>query len=91
MLVQVRVPTALRQATGGTARVQVEASDVATALEGLEAACPALKVVLRDEAGALRPQVSIYVNDRHVRYLQGIETPLQKGDEVYVVPIVMGG
>jgi molybdopterin synthase sulfur carrier subunit len=91
MLVQVRVPTALRQATGGATRVQVEASDVAAALQELEAACPALQPVLRDEQGALRPQVSVYVNDRHVRYLQGLETPLQEGDEVYVVPIVMGG
>jgi molybdopterin synthase sulfur carrier subunit len=91
MLVQVRVPTALRQVTGGTTRVRVEASDVATALQELEAACPALKPMLRDEAGTLRPRVSVYVNDRHVRYLQGMETRLQEGDEVYVMPIVMGG
>jgi molybdopterin synthase sulfur carrier subunit len=91
MLVQVRVPTALRQVTGGTTRVRVEASDVATALQELEAACPALKPLLRDEAGTLRPRVSVYVNDRHVRYLQGMETRLQEGDEVYVMPIVMGG
>jgi molybdopterin synthase sulfur carrier subunit len=91
MLVQVRVPTALRQVTGGTTRVRVEASDVATALQELEAACPALKPMLRDEAGTLRPRVSVYINDRHVRYLQGMETRLQEGDEVYVMPIVMGG
>jgi molybdopterin synthase sulfur carrier subunit len=91
MLVQVRVPTALRQVTGGTTRVRVEASDVATALQELEAACPALKPLLRDEAGTLRPRVSVNINDRHVRYLQGMETRLQEGDEVYVMPIVMGG
>jgi len=91
MLVQVRVPTALRTRTGGTTEIEVQAGDVATALQELEAACPALKPVLRDEQGALRPRVSVYVNDRHVRYLQGLETPLQEGDEVYVVPIVMGG
>jgi len=91
MLVQVRVPTALRTRTGGTTEIEVQAGDVAEALRQLESACPALIPVLRDEQGALRPRVSIYVNDRHVRYLQGIETPLQEGDEVYVVPIVMGG
>jgi molybdopterin synthase sulfur carrier subunit len=91
MPIQVRVPTALRQVAGGTTRIEVEASDVGAALQELEAAYPALKPVLRDEEGVLRPRVSVYVNDRHVRYLQGLETPLAEGDEVYVVPVVMGG
>lgn len=91
MPIQVRVPTALRQVTGGTTRIEVEATDIGAALQELEAAYPALKPVLRDEEGALRPRVSVYVNDRHVRYLQGLETPLQDGDEVFVLPVVMGG
>ena len=91
MPIQVRVPTALRQVTGGTTRIEVEATDIGAALKELEAAYPALKPVLRDEEGALRPCVSVYVNDRHVRYLQGLETPLQDGDEVFVLPVVMGG
>jgi molybdopterin synthase sulfur carrier subunit len=89
--IRARIPTALRTKTGGVTEIEVEASDVAEALQRLEAACPDLTPVLRDEAGALRPGVSVYVNDRHVRYLQGLETPLHEGDEVYVVPIVMGG
>lgn len=91
MPIQVRVPTALQQVTGGTTRIEVEATDIGAALQELEAAYPALKPVLRDEEGALRPRVSVYVNDRHVRYLQGLETPLQDGDEVFVLPVVMGG
>jgi molybdopterin converting factor small subunit len=46
---------------------------------------------LRDESGALRPRVNIYVNDEHVRYRQGVQTPLQDGDVVLVTPIIMGG
>jgi MoaD family protein len=91
MPIQVRVPTALRAQLGGQTRVQVDAGNVGEALQALEAAYPALRAVLRDEGGALRPRVSVYVNDRHIRYLQGLETPLQGGDEVYVVPVVMGG
>jgi molybdopterin synthase sulfur carrier subunit len=91
MPIQVRVPTALRQVTGGAARIEVEATDIGAALKELEAAYPALKPVLRDREGVLRPRVSVYVNDRHVRYLQGLETPLQDGDEVFVLPVVMGG
>lgn len=91
MPVQVRVPTALRAKTGGQTQIEVDAGDVGEALRALEAAYPALGPVLRDKEGVLRPQVSVYVNDRHVRYLQGLATVLREGDEVYVVPIVMGG
>jgi MoaD family protein len=91
MPIQVRVPTALRAKTEGTTQIEVEATHVAGALRKLESTYPDLVPVLRDEEGALRPRVSVYVNDRHVRFLQGLETPLQEGDEVYVVPVVMGG
>jgi len=91
MPVRVRVPTALRTKAEGKTEIEVQANDVAEALQALEAAYPALQPVLRDGGGALRPRVSIYVNDRHVRFLQGLETPLRDGDEVYVLPIVMGG
>jgi molybdopterin synthase sulfur carrier subunit len=91
MPVQVRIPGALRARTGGLTLIEVHAADIADALRRLEAACPALTLVLRDERGALRPKVGVYVTDVHVRYLRGLETPLQDGDQVYVVPIVMGG
>jgi molybdopterin converting factor small subunit len=91
MSVQVRVPSALRAVTGGLTAIVVEAGDVAHALRQLEAAYPALAPVLRDERGALRPRVNLYVNDVHVRFLQGLDTPLEEGDQLYVTPVVMGG
>jgi MoaD family protein len=91
MPIRVRVPTALRAQAGGQTHVELEAGDVGQALQALQAAYPALQPVLRGEDGALLPRVSVYVNDRHVRYLQGLETVLRDGDEVYVVPVVMGG
>jgi molybdopterin converting factor small subunit len=91
MPIRVRIPTALRGKAEGTTQIEVQAGVVSEALEELETAYPALSPVLRDERGALRPRVSVYVNDRHVRFLQGLETPLREGDEVYVVPVVMGG
>jgi molybdopterin converting factor small subunit len=64
---------------------------VQEALAQLMEAYPALHPVLWGDGGSLRPQVSVYVNDVHIRYLEGLETPLAEGDEVYVVPLVMGG
>jgi len=91
MSVTVRVPGALRQQTGGRTTAEVEASDIALALEALESLYPKLRSLLRDEQGLLRPKVQVYLNDVHVRFLQGLETPLNDGDQIYVVPNVMGG
>ncbi|MBN1641405.1 MAG: MoaD/ThiS family protein [Anaerolineae bacterium] len=91
MQVEIRVPGALRAKTGGATTVLVEANTVSQALVRLVSAFPVLAPALYGDDGALRPRVNVYVNDVHVRYLQHAETPLRDGDQVYVVPIVMGG
>lgn len=91
MTVYIRIPSALRSHTGGATEFTLQASTVAEALHSLEERFPALIPLLRDEAGRLYPKVNIYVNDQHVRYLQGEQTPLQEGDTVFIMPIVMGG
>lgn len=91
MSVRIRVPGILVAKTGGPTEIDVEAGTVAQALQQLEARLPALQPLLRSAEGGLRAQVQVYVNDVHVRFRQGIETPLRDGDLVYVVPLVMGG
>ncbi len=91
MSIQVRIPSAFRAKMGGATSVDVAARTVDHALRQLEAAHPALVPVLRDAEGALRPKVIVYVNDVHVRFRQGLDTPLVDGDHVYIVPMVMGG
>jgi adenylyltransferase/sulfurtransferase len=91
MKITVRIPSALRTHTGGTTQTNVDASTVGQALHNLEEQFPALIPFLRDDSGQLRPRVNIYVNDEHVRYKQGVQTPLQGGDTVLVVPTIMGG
>jgi adenylyltransferase/sulfurtransferase len=91
MPVRVRVPSALRSHTGGATEIELEATTVEQALHGLEERFSALVPLLRDEGGTIRPRVNIYVNDEHVRYRQGLQTPLCAGDQVYVMPIIMGG
>ncbi len=91
MPVEIRIPGALRAKAGGVTAIQAEVGDVSQAVACLVAAFPALAPVLYGDGGTLRPRVQVYVNDVHVRYLQGGETRLRDGDQVYVVPIVMGG
>jgi sulfur-carrier protein len=44
-----------------------------------------------DEQGQLRESLPVFVNGEHIRYRQGLQTELQAGDEVYVIPLVAGG
>jgi len=91
MPIKVRIPSALRSQPDGVTEIAVDGDTVAQALRDLEERYPGLTRYLRDESGALRPRVNIYVNDEHVRFRQGLQTPLHDGDQVYVVPLVMGG
>jgi len=91
MAVICRVPHLLRAKTGGQRQVEVEAHTVLQALARLEERYPQLRPYLRGADGAHRPNLQVYVNDEHVRFRQGLDTPLTDGDIVLVVPTVMGG
>ncbi|GAT87351.1 ThiS/MoaD family protein [Paenarthrobacter nicotinovorans] len=52
---------------------------------------PVLARRLRDETGALRRFVNIYVNGDEVRRLNGLETEVAAGQEVLIVQSVAGG
>jgi molybdopterin converting factor small subunit len=91
MSIRVRIPHALCAKANGKTHLAVTAADVGEALRQLARVCPELVPLVWNDRGLLRPQVNIYVNDVHVRYLDGTGTLLGDGDEVYVVPLVMGG
>ena len=91
MSVRVRIPTPLRSATDGAAELSSEAGTVSSLIEELETRYPAIRGRLRDEAGALRRFVNLYVNGEDVRFLTGLETTLKSGDELSIVPAVAGG
>jgi molybdopterin synthase sulfur carrier subunit len=89
--VRVRIPTPLRAATDGVAEVNSEAVNVVGLIEELEQRYPAIRGRLRDEAGALRRFVNLYVNGEDVRFQKGLDTVLKAGDELSIVPAVAGG
>jgi sulfur-carrier protein len=91
MSVRVRIPTPLRQATDGVAEVQSEAPDVIGVISELETRYPGIRGRLRDESGALRRFVNLYVNGEDVRFKEGLDTSLKSGDELSIIPAVAGG
>lgn len=91
MGISVRIPTPLRKITGGLSQVLVEAQTVGEMLENLEKKYQGIKERLCDEEGKVRRFVNIYVNDEDIRFLENLNTKVNDGDEVSIVPAIAGG
>ena len=91
MSVTVRIPTPLRRMTNGQGKVEVTASSMGALIEQLEVAYPGIKDRLVGEDGELHYFVNLYLNGEDVRFLQGMDTSANSGDEVSIVPSVAGG
>ena len=91
MGVMVRIPTPLRRMTYGQDKLEMDASTLSVMIDSLEASYPGFKERLIDENGDLRYFVNIYLNGEDVRFLQGLETSTNSGDEISIVPAVAGG
>ena len=91
MSVMVRIPTPLRRMTNGQSKVEIESADLGELVEKLNSEFPGFKDRLVDENGELRYYVSIYLNGEDVRFLDGMSTSTNEGDEISIVPAVAGG
>jgi molybdopterin synthase sulfur carrier subunit len=91
MAIRVQIPSPLRPLTGGADEISIEASDVASLIDGLEGRHKGIKDRLCDASGNLRSYVRIFVNDEDVRFLQEKATALKAGDVVAIVPAIAGG
>ena len=86
-----RIPTQLRPLTGGAGEVTVDGSTVGEALKALDAAHPGFGERLFDDEGKLRRFVNVFVADEDIRFLEGLETPVEDGTTVSIIPAVAGG
>ena len=86
-----RIPTQLRTLTEGAGEVTVDGSTVGEALKALEANHPGFGERLFDDEGKLRRFVNVFVADEDIRFLDGLETPLEDGTTVSIIPAVAGG
>jgi molybdopterin converting factor small subunit len=91
MSVTVRIPTQLRTLTAGEGEIVVEATTVREAVSNLESLHPGIGARLLDDGGQLRRFVNIFLADEDVRFLEGLDTQVQPGQTLSVVPAVAGG
>lgn len=89
--VTVRIPTPLRSATDEQSTVEVEGTTVDEALRTLVDEYPDLADNLYTEDDELRQFVNVYVDDEDIRFGDGVDTALEAGDEISIVPSIAGG
>jgi len=91
MAVTVKLPTQLRDVTGGQAEVSGQGATVGEVLESVYGQFDGLRDRISDGDGGLRRFVNVYVDGEDVRFLDGLETPVAENGEVNVLPAVAGG
>ena len=92
MSITVRIPTPLRKLTNELDTITADESEtLAQLIDVIEGQYPGLKERICDETGELRRFVNVYVNGEDVRFLSGLQTSLEPGSEVSIVPAVAGG
>jgi MoaD family protein len=90
---QVRLFGTLRLFAGARAiDVVMEPGDTVKSLLGkVTTQCPTLREKVFDEEGSLRNSIHVLVNGRSIRYLEGLDGPVEESDRVALFPAVGGG
>ena len=91
MSVSVRIPTILRNFTGGAAEVSAEGATVREVLDKIDGDYPGIKGRILGDDGKIRRFVNVYVGDEDVRFADGLDTAVPQGAQVSVIPAVAGG
>jgi molybdopterin synthase sulfur carrier subunit len=87
----VYIPTPLRRITAGQSKVQLQAEDISSLMQQLEANYPGFAERVLDDQGNVKRFIQVFRNDDEIRTLQGMETPLSEGDRISIVPAMAGG
>jgi molybdopterin converting factor small subunit len=90
MAIEVRIPTILRTYTGGAKTVDGAGDTLEALFADLDGKHPGLRDRLIKD-GVLHRFVNVYVNDEDVRFTGALETKLNDGDSVTILPAVAGG
>jgi molybdopterin converting factor small subunit len=81
----------LRPTVGGERSVAAEGRNLRELIHNVDQQHPGFAGQLLDSEGAQRSFVNIYLNDEDVRYLGGLDTPVEPADVVSILPAVAGG
>jgi molybdopterin converting factor small subunit len=87
----VRFPAVMKYYVDNQTEFSVSAATAAELIEKIVEQYPAVKFHLLDADGNLRKHFNIFVNETHIRDLNGLGTPLQDEDKVILMASAAGG
>jgi len=89
-LSRVRIPPTLRSETAGEREVEANGRTVRELLDDLMGRFPALRAQLLENE-ELAPFVNVYVEGEDVRTRDGLDTPVDDGSQIILLPAMAGG
>jgi sulfur-carrier protein len=89
-MASIKIPTPLRAYTAGQAEIPVDGNTVGAVLNHLTTQYPELKTHLYN-GDDLRNFVNIFLGDEDIRYQDGLDTEVDKGSKLRIVPSIAGG
>ena len=89
--VKVHIPGELRIQVDNQNFVELAGESVQEVLAQLASSYPVFGKRLFNAEGRLNRYINVYLNDEDIRFLQNLETPVQGGDEISIVPAIAGG
>ena len=90
MAVKMKVSSMLRKYTNWQECVEVTGNNPLECLHDLEAQFPAIRRLLYDKQGELRPQFWFFVNRQKIQHDE-LNHPLKDGDEILILLAISGG
>ena len=91
MSVTVRLPGALRDATGGNTKLEARAGTLAEVISDIDRRHPGFRSRVLDDSGAIRTYVNVYIGDDDARTKGGTGAAVPDGSEIMVIPAMAGG
>jgi molybdopterin converting factor small subunit len=89
-MASIKIPTPLRAYAGGEAQVMVKGTTVGEALRDLVTQHPDLRQHLFN-GDDLRNFVNVFLGDEDVRFLEGMDTEIEAGASLRIIPSIAGG
>ncbi len=87
----VRFPNVMKYYVNNQAEFFVSATTIQNLIDQVVEQYPSVKFHLVDSEGQLRKHFNVFVNNVHIRDLNGMETPLKEEDKVILMASAAGG
>jgi len=91
MAVTIRIPTTFRELTKGNSLISSNGKTLRELIDQVQTEYPDFVNRVLDDEGNLQRFVNIFLDDEDVRFLGGLDTEIEEGQIVSIVPAVAGG